>query len=61
MRHSLSDESMWAATVLGSWVDVPGAIPHSEIIEKIKKKDSRLKPMAGSKNTIVVDDSENDN
>ena len=32
MRHSLTDESTQAATVLGSWCDFPSAIPQDDII-----------------------------
>jgi hypothetical protein len=38
MQHSLSDESMQAATVLGSWCSLPGAIPCDEIITVFKEK-----------------------
>ncbi|KAJ7362784.1 hypothetical protein DFH08DRAFT_799805 [Mycena albidolilacea] len=59
MRHSLSDESTRAATVLGSWVDVMDVIPRSEIVSKLKSKASRLKTIAGSSSAtsalLVVD------
>jgi len=38
MQHSLSDKSTWAATILGSWCMLPGAIPQNEIITAFKKK-----------------------
>jgi hypothetical protein len=38
MRHSLSDESTWAAAVLGSWCTFPGAVPHEEIMRVFKEK-----------------------
>jgi hypothetical protein len=38
MWHSLSDESTQAATILGSWCTLPGAIPRNEIITAFKKK-----------------------
>jgi len=43
MRHSLSDESVRAATVIGSWCDFPGLVPREEIIEKFKEKSKRTK------------------
>jgi hypothetical protein len=38
MRHKLSDESTRAASVLGSWCDLPGAIPHNEIMAVFQDK-----------------------
>jgi hypothetical protein len=63
MRHSLSDESVRAATVLGSWCSLPGAIPHEEIIASLRDKGKRLKgkdPVAAAStpapnNNTVVD------
>jgi hypothetical protein len=43
MRHSLSDESTRAATVLSSWCKFPSAIPHDEIISTFKDKSKRPK------------------
>jgi len=43
MRHSLSDESTRAAAVIGSWCDVPGAIPREDIMETFKDKSKRGK------------------
>ena len=43
MRHSLSDESVRAATVLGDWCNFPGIIPREEIMEKFKDKSKRTK------------------
>ena len=43
MRHSLSDESTWAATVLSSWCDFPSAIPREEIIATFRDKSKRPK------------------
>jgi len=50
LRHSLSDESTRAATVLGSWASVSGLVPDAELIENIKKKGSRW-----ADNNIEVD------
>lgn len=41
LRHSLSDESTRAATVLASWAGLPGLVPDVEIIDNIKKKKFR--------------------
>ena len=41
MRHSLSDESTRAATVLSSWMAVPGIVPESDIIQALRTKTSR--------------------
>ena len=38
LRHSLSDESTRAATVLSSWANISGLIPEEEIIENIRLK-----------------------
>jgi hypothetical protein len=63
MRHSLCDESVRAATVLGSWCSLPGAIPQEEIIAYLRDKSKRPKgkePAAvstpASNNTVVDSD-----
>jgi hypothetical protein len=38
LRHSLSDESTRAATVLSSWAGVPGLISENDIVENIRMK-----------------------
>ena len=43
MRHSLSDESTRAATVLSSWCDFPSAIPQEQIISMFRDKSKRPK------------------
>ena len=43
MRHSLSDESTRAATVLGSWCNFPQAIPRDDIIAAFRDKNKRPK------------------
>ena len=43
MRHSLSDKSVQAATVLGSWCVLPGAIPHKDILASFDEKHKRPK------------------
>lgn len=37
MRHSLSDASTRASTVLGSWAKIPGLLPDEEILKLLKK------------------------
>ena len=61
MQHWLSDESVHAVTVLGSWCSLPGAIPREEIIASLQDKSKHLKgnePAAASTpafNSTVVD------
>jgi hypothetical protein len=61
MRHSLSDESVRAATVLSSWCSLPGAIPREEIVASLREKGKRPKgkePATGStptSNNIAID------
>jgi hypothetical protein len=38
LRHSLSESSTRAATILGSWAEVPDLIPEQEMIENIRAK-----------------------
>lgn len=45
-RHALSDESVRAATVISSWMDIPGLIPEGEIIGVFKEKSKRSKTIA---------------
>lgn len=42
MRHSLSDESTRAATAIGSWMDLPYAIPQAQIVQEFKDKSRRM-------------------
>jgi hypothetical protein len=41
LRHSLSDKSARAATVLGSWSTLEGVVPKAKIIELFKNKSKR--------------------
>ena len=43
MHHSLSDQSTCAATVLGAWCTLPGAIPREEILTIFRDKGKRPK------------------
>jgi len=54
MRHSLSDKSTCAATVLGAWCDVPGAIPREEVMAGFRDKNKW--PKGGSLPDVVVVD-----
>ena len=38
MRHSLSDQSVRAATVLGSWSEYPGLIPSDKLTAAFNAK-----------------------
>jgi hypothetical protein len=46
MRHSLSDRSVHAATLVGSWAAFPGLIPQAELIQAFDEKGKRLKGKA---------------
>ena len=55
MRHSLTDESTRAATVLGSWCDFPSAIPRDDIIVSFRDKSKR--PKVKGKEVVDAEDS----
>lgn len=40
-RHSLSDESACASSILGSWTELDGAIPKALILKLFKDKGTR--------------------
>jgi len=46
LRHSLSDESTRASTVLGSWTELEGVIPYVEVIQRFKDKSKHPKKKA---------------
>lgn len=58
MRHSLSDESTRAASVLGSWCDFPGIIPRDEIVDIFKNKSKQSKGKERVSGNIRDDDVE---
>jgi hypothetical protein len=43
MCHSLKDESVRAATLVGSWVSFPGVILHDELVKTLDEKSKRPK------------------
>jgi hypothetical protein len=43
LRHSLSDDSTRASTVLGSWGSLEGEIPQEEIVQVFRNKRKRQK------------------
>jgi hypothetical protein len=43
MRHSLSDQSVRAATVLGSWSESPELIPSTQLTAAFNEKSKRPK------------------
>ena len=57
MRHSLSDQSSRAATVLGAWCSLPSAIPRDEIMAVFRDKNKRPKgnSSATSATTSLLD------
>jgi hypothetical protein len=46
MRHTLNDESVHAATLVGSWAAFPGLIPHDDVIQTFNNKSKRPKGKA---------------
>lgn len=48
LRHSLSDASTRAATVVGSWMSLQGAIPNEKILRILKDKSSRKRKRAAT-------------
>ena len=46
LHHSLSDTSTRAATVVGSWMALEGAIPSGKILRMLKDKASRKRKRA---------------
>lgn len=55
-RHALSDESVRAAMVIGSWVAMGDIIPRGDIIEVFRNKSKRMKA-TGIAN-VFIDDSD---
>ena len=55
MRHSLSDESTRAASVLGAWCDLSGAVPWNEIMAVFSEKGKQPKG-----NNIIVSMTDDD-
>jgi hypothetical protein len=43
MRHSLTDKSIQAATIVGSWSEYPGLIPSDKLAAAFNEKSKRLK------------------
>jgi hypothetical protein len=58
LRHSLSDESTRAATVLHAWSEIPGLIPEADIIQVFKDKCRRLNGKEQDEDHIMVDSDE---
>jgi len=50
----LSDESTHAATVLGSWADVPGVVHDNDLVAHIKEKKFQW-PKEAESDIIIVD------
>ena len=53
-RHSLSDESIRASSVLGSWFSLDGAIPCNEITQVFKDKHKRPKKKQKVDESVLV-------
>ena len=58
LRHSLSDESTQAATVLHAWSEIPGLIPEANIIQVFKDKCWCLNGIEQDEDHITVDSDE---
>jgi hypothetical protein len=57
MRHSLSDESTHAATVLGSWVALfPDLIPCDDIVTLFKDKSKHMGKGKTREGAVTGDD-----
>ena len=41
LRHSLSDASVRASTLLGSWASIPSLVPESDIVNLIRETSER--------------------
>lgn len=57
-RHALSGESIRAATVLGSWADVPGLIPQAQVIKTFKNKSKHGKGCTQDDSIVIESDTE---
>lgn len=55
-RHALSDESVRAATVLGSWAALKGIVPEDKMLEIFHNKSKRTKKGGASNVYIDVDE-----
>jgi hypothetical protein len=65
LRHTLSDDSTQASTILHAWSEIPSLIPEADIIKAFKDKGCRLKGVnkqGTSKDTesIVLDSGSKD-
>jgi hypothetical protein len=54
LRHSLSDESTRAATVLGSWANIPGLVVEEELISNIRDKEFRWQTTVDDDDIVMV-------
>jgi hypothetical protein len=55
LRHSLSDESTRAATVLGSWAQIPGLVVDDELVANIHDKEFRWQTTVDDEDVVMVD------
>ena len=59
LRHSLSEQSVRASTVLGSWARIPGLVPEQEMIDMIAdKKGKRARVSASEDGNGLVPDAD---
>src|SRR5262245_41273877 len=55
LRHSLSDQSTRAATVLGSWAGIPGLVVDDELVSNICDKEFRWQTTIVEDDIVMVD------
>jgi hypothetical protein len=56
MRHSLSDKSARAATILGAWCALPGAVPQDDIVGVFRDKSKRTRGVGSSSASLEMPD-----
>ena len=56
MRHSLSDKSVRAAMVIGSWAGLPEMVPHVEIVKAFNDKGKQPKDDDHAEMPVEVDE-----
>lgn len=57
LRHSLSDQSVRAATIIGSWLrlGIPGVLDEAELLENLRDKRKRPNNGKGKGNAKAVE------
>ena len=57
LRHSLSDASVRASTLLGSWASIPALVPETDVVNLIRDLSDRRRAAKGKarENDEVID------